>query len=145
MRRGSLHLEHSAVHKTAAKREAKSLAKKKKYLSRFNHINSAELCIPGYGRSGSRSEDAVELQKRIVNAIAAANPTIPRSVHAARVGQLISVALQNAVAFNALDFRWTKLPKARVVGGGAAVALMAQAVAAGGDDWDADDDEPEQQ
>jgi hypothetical protein len=53
----------------------------------------------------SRSKDAVDMQKRITKAIAAANPTVPYSVTAARVasGQLISVAL---------DFRWTKLPKA---------------------------------
>jgi hypothetical protein len=130
----------SVNYKTGNKCEAKSKAKKAKYLARFNNIKSGELCIPGYGRSGSRSKDAVDLQKRITKAIAAANPTVPYSVTAARVGQLISVALQKAVAYNALDFRWTKLPKARVVGGGA-VELLAQAVAAGGDDWDVDDDE----
>ena len=117
-----------------------------KYLSRFKFTtsNQKELCIPGYGRSGSRSKDAIELQKRIINAIAAANPTVTYSAHSSRVGQVISVALQNAVAFNALDFRWTKLLKARVVGAsGGAGSLIAQAVAAGLGDWDDDDDEPQ--
>ena len=132
----------SANYKTGAKCEAKSKGKRAKYDARYDGISSTELSIPGYGRSGCRSKDAVNLQKRITKAIAAANPTVDYSVIAARVGQVISVALQNAVAYNALDFRWTKLPKARVVGDGAgAVQLLAQAVAAGGDDWDEDDDE----
>ena len=136
----------SGRYKTAAKCEARSGAKMGKYLSRFKFTtsNQKELCIPGYGRSGSRSKDAIELQKRIINAIAAANPTVTYSAHSSRVGQVISVALQNAVAFNALDFRWTKLLKARVVGAsGGAGSLIAQAVAAGLGDWDDDDDEPQ--
>ena len=93
------------------------------------------------------------LQKRINKAIAAANPTMPYSQVAARVSQVICVALQRAVAYNALDFRYTKLAKGRVVGGGSgagnAVHWQAQQLLAQfklANDWDADDDEePEAQ
>jgi hypothetical protein len=89
------------------------------------------------------------LQKRINKAIAAANPTMPYSQVAARVSQVISVALQRAAAYNALDFRYTKLAKGRVVGGssGAGNAVVArQLLAQLTNDWDADDDEePEAQ
>ena len=89
------------------------------------------------------------LQKRINKAIAAANPTTPYSQVAARVSRVISVALQRAVAYNALDFRCTKLAKGRVVGGGSwsgIAALAQQLLAQLANDWDADDDEePEAQ
>ena len=89
------------------------------------------------------------LQKRINKAIAAANPTMPYSQVAARVSQVISVALQRAVAYNALDFRYTKLAKGRAVGGGSGAgnAVLAQQLLAQlANDWDADDDEePEAQ
>jgi hypothetical protein len=129
--------------------------KKKKYFDRFSGISVAELCCPSYGRSGSKSGEAVTLQKRIIKAIASADPTTPYSLVAARVSQVTSVALQQAVAYNALDFRYTKLGQARAVGGGGAAAgvghrhgggagnmmaaqeLLNQAV----NDWEADDDE----
>ena len=82
----------------------------------------------------------------ITKAIASADPTTtPYLLIAARVSQVISAALQRAVAFNALDFRFSKPGKGRAVGGGAvpvggaaaAQQLLGQAV----NDWDADDDE----
>ena len=68
------------------------------------------------------------------------NPTVPLSTTASRISQVISVALQRAVAFNALDYRYTKLrlAKGRVVGGGTGSAVQAiqlLAVAVGGD-WE---------
>ena len=105
---------------TGAKCEAKGKEKRKKYLTRFVGINTAELCCPSYGRSGSRSEEAVTLQKRITSALASVDSTTPYSLVAARVSQVISVALQRAVAYNALDFRYTKLGQSRAVGGGSA-------------------------
>ena len=136
----------SARYETAAKCEAKGKAKKNKYLARFSGISAAELCCPSYGRPGSRNEDAVTLQMRITKAIASADPTTPYSLIAARVSQVISAALQRAVAFNALDFRFSKLGKGRAVGGGAVpvggaaaaqqLPVLGQAV----NDWDADDD-----
>ena len=128
----------SAKYKTAAKAVANGAAKKKKYFARFTGINPKELCCPSYGRSGSRNTDAVELQQRITKALAAAVPSVPYSVTASRVSKVISVALQRAVAFNALDYRFTKLAKGRVVGGGAgsgALAVQMLAAAVGGD-WD---------
>ena len=86
---------------TGAKCEAKGKEKRKKYLTRFVGINTAELCCPSYGRSGSRSEEAVTLQKRITSALASVDSTTPYSLVAARVSQVISVALQRAVAYNA--------------------------------------------
>ena len=145
----------STRYQTAAKCEAKGKMKKKKYFERFSGISVAELCCPSYGRSGSKSGEAVTLQKRIIKAIASADPTTPYSLVAARVSQVTSVALQQAVAYNALDFRYTKLGQARAVGGGGAAAgvghrhgggagnmmaaqeLLNQAV----NDWEADDDE----
>ena len=137
----------SPNYKTGAKCVAKGKAKKKKYFARFTGIKEAELCCPSYGRTGSKNEDAVVLQKRINKALAAANPTTPYSQVAARVSQVISVALQRAVAYNALDFRYTKLAKGRVVGGGSGGSVMAQQMLAQlANDWDADDDEePETQ
>ena len=125
--------------------EAKGKEKRKKYLTRFVGINTAELCCPSYGRSGSRSEEAVTLQKRITTALASVDSTTPYSLVATRVSQVISVALQRAVAYNALDFRYTKLGQSRAVGGGAvpvgagAGGPVAAQVA---NDWEADDDEP---
>ena len=55
-----------------------------------------------------------------------------------RISQVISVALQRAVAFNALDYRNTKLAKGRVVGGGAGSAVLLLAAAVG--DWEEDVD-----
>ena len=50
-------------------------------------------------------------------------------------------------SYNALDFRYTKLAKGRVVGGGSGGSVMAQQMLAQlANDWDADDDEePETQ
>ena len=63
--------------------------------------------------------------------------------------QGISVALQRAVAYNALDFRYTKLVKGRVVGGGSGsgnAALAQQLLAQLANDLGADgDEEPEAQ
>ena len=59
--------------------------------------------------------------------------------------------LQRAVAYNALDFRYTKLAKGRAVGGGsgagnAVLPVAQQLLAQFANDWDADDDEePEAQ
>ena len=73
-------------------------------MARFNGIVSAELCCPGYGRSGSKSTEAVILQKRIIKALVAANPTVPYSITASRVSQVLAVAIQKAVAYNILDY-----------------------------------------
>ena len=51
----------SSKYKTGAKCEAKSTAKRAKYLARFPGINGELLCCPGYGRSGSKSLEAVAL------------------------------------------------------------------------------------
>jgi hypothetical protein len=134
----------SPNYKTGAKCVAKGKTKKKKYFARFTGIKEAELSCPSYGSTGCKNEDAVVLQKRINKAIAAANPTMPYSQVAARVSQVISVALQRAVAYNALDFRYTKLTKGRAVGGGSGAgnAVLAQQLLAQlANDWDADDDE----
>ena len=104
----------------------------------LRHQRRRAMCCPGFGSSGNKSTEAVTLQKRITKSIAAADETVPYSLVSARVSQIFSVALQKAVAYNALDFRYTKLAKARAVGGaGAAAQILAQAV----NDWDADDDE----
>jgi hypothetical protein len=83
--------------KMGAKCEAKSKAKRKKYMARFNGIDSAELCCPGYGRSGSKSTEAVILRMRIIKALVAAIPTVPYSITALRVSQVLAFAMQKAV------------------------------------------------
>jgi len=60
-------------------------------------------------------------------ALAAADPTTSRSLVASRVSQALSVALQSAVAFNILDYVYTKIPKGR---------KGTIAVQPGGADWD---------
>ena len=69
------------------------------------------------------------------------NPTVLLSTTASRTSQVISVALQRAVAFNALDYRYTKLAKGRVVGGGTGSAVQAvQMLAVAVGDWEEDVD-----
>ena len=105
-----------AKYKAGAKSEAKGKDKRRKYIQRFPTINPVELCCPSYGRTGSKNREAIVLQKRIINALAAADKSVPRSLVAARVSQAISVAIQRVVAFNILEFRYTTLPKGRVPG-----------------------------
>jgi hypothetical protein len=140
----------SPNYQSGSKCEAKSKEKKRKYNSRFSGIPAAELCCPGYGRTGSRSSEAVTLQKRITKAIAAADVTVPFSLVSSRVNQVLSVALQKAIASNVLDFRYTKLAKARLVGGGSfgvgnalPVAQLSpgQLLQQATNDWDDADDE----
>ena len=116
---------------SGAKCEAKGKEKRRKYVQRFPDIPVDELCCPSYGRTGSKNREAVILQKRIINALAAADKTVHRSLVAARVGQAISIAIQRAVAFNILEFRYTTLPMGR---GG----LPVQPVVVGGEDWEDD-------
>ena len=121
--------------KSGAKSETKGREKRRKYRQRFPAIPENQLSCPSYGVTGSRNKEAIVLQKRIINALAAADKTVHRSLVAARVNQAISVAVQRVVAFNILEYRYTSLPKGRV-------AAHAQAEP-GGADWD--DDEPEAQ
>ena len=121
--------------RSGAKSEAKGRAKRRKYVARFPSIPVAELCCPSYGRTGSKNLEAVVLQKRIINALAAADTTVSRLLVAARFSQAMSVAVQRAVAFNILEFRYTVLPKGRV--GGLAAPVP------GGGDWDDDEPVPE--
>jgi hypothetical protein len=121
--------------KSGAKSETKGREKRRKYRQRFPAIPESQLSCPSYGVTGSRNKEAIVLQKRIINALAAADKTVHRSLVAARVNQAISVAVQRVVAFNILEYRYTSLPKGRV-------AVHAQAEP-GGADWD--DDEPEAQ
>jgi hypothetical protein len=81
------------------------------------------------------NREAVVLQKRIINALAAADTTVHRSLVAGRVNQCIAVAIQRAVAFNILEYRYTTLPMGRAA---ARAAQAAAPVQAGGDDWDND-------
>ena len=74
--------------------------------------------------------------KRIITKLASADKSSSRAAIANRVYQSVSVALQRVVAFVALEFRYTTLPRGRI-GGGPQVA--AQAAAEGGADWDADE------
>ena len=124
-------------YKTGAKCTSMGKQKKQKYIARFPGISASELCCPSYGATGCKNADAIELHQHIVNALAAANPTIPRSRLACRVSQVVSVAIQRVVAYNALDFRYTKL-KDRVVGSGALYEGVAGSTCTGGDDWDED-------
>ena len=126
-------------YKTGAKCTSMGKQKKQKYITRFPGISTSELCCPSYGATGSKNTDAVVLHQRITNALAAANPTIPRSRLACRVSQVVSVAIQRVVAYNALDFRYTKL-KERAVGCGAQYEGLADNVCTGGADWDDDSD-----
>jgi hypothetical protein len=93
-------------------------------MARFYGIDSTELCCPDYGRYGSMSKEAATLQKRVIKALFAAFPTVPYSITASRVNQVqaASVAMQKAIAYNILDYRYTKLAKPRVVGGASAAA-----------------------
>ena len=81
-----------------------------------------------------------KLQKRIINAFAAAVPTVSRSLHASRVSQIISVAIQKSVAYNALDFRYTTLAKSYVPGL-VPLAAAASVTTGDGDDDSSDDDD----
>ena len=83
------------------------------------------MCIPSVGRTGTKNEDAVDLLKRITHAFASANPTVPLSCVAGRVNHTVSVAIQVSIAFNALDYRYTKLWQGR--------RAVGQAVAEGED------------
>jgi len=127
-------------YKTGAKCAAKGNQKRAKYMSRFPSISETELCCPSYGATGSKNEDAADLHKRIIKALASANRSTPRALIAARVHRVISVAIQRVVAFNALDYRHTKL-KGRVVGCGAQFEGSTDSTCSGGDDWDDDDEE----
>ena len=120
-----------ASYKAGAKCEARGKAKKAKYLARFPTLDSEELLTPSHGASGSKNKDAKVLQKRIINALASADLTIPRWDIARSVNQSISVALQRAIAYNILDYRYTRLARAQVV---------AQ-LSSGGEDWDQEDDD----
>ena len=120
-------------YKSGAKSETKGREKRRKYRQRFPAIPENQLCCPSYGVTGSKNKEAIVMQKRIINALAAADTTVHRSVVAARVNQAISVAVQRAVAFNILEYRYTSLPKGRL-------PVRAHAEP-GGADWD--DDEPE--
>jgi hypothetical protein len=134
----------SAKYQTAAKAVANGAAKngeEEEVLRPLLRHQPKELCTPSYGRSGSRNTDAIDLQKRITKSIAAANPTVPLFTTASRISQVISVALQRAVAFNALDYRYTKLANGRVVGGGTGSAVQAvQLLAVAVGDWEEDVD-----
>ena len=133
----------SQNYKTAAKAVAKGRGKRRTYGKRFPTIPADELCFPSYG-----------------------SPTTPYSIIAQRVQRIVSVAIQQAFAYNALNFVCTKLSASkRVVGGGAeaplvpaqteqqqqqrqqphtAAAQVAVAQHAGGDDWDDDEGEEEE-
>jgi len=106
-------------YRTGAKGKAKGRGKRKTYAARFPTIPADELCFPSYGSTGTKDADAVGLHKRIINSIASANPSTPHSVTARRVHQIVSIAIQQAFAYNALNFCYTKLTAARrTVGGG---------------------------
>ena len=62
-----------ASFKTGAKSDAKGRYKRRKYVTRFPTIPVAELCCPSYGCTGSKNREAIVLQKRIINALAAAD------------------------------------------------------------------------
>ena len=96
-----------AKYKAGAKSEAKGKDKRRRNIQRFPTINPVELCCPSYGRTGSMNREAVVLQKRIINALAAADTSVHRSLIAGRVNQCIAVAIQRAVAFNILEYRYT--------------------------------------
>jgi hypothetical protein len=113
----------SPNYKTGAKAAAKGRGKRKTYGVRFPAVPADELCFPSYGSTGTKDTNAVGLHKRIINAIASANPTTPYSIIAQRVHRIVSVAIQQAFAYNALNFACTKLSTSkRVVGGGAEMA-----------------------
>ena len=122
-----------ASYKTGAKSERKGAEKRARYNARFIDLPEDEMCYPSYGATGSKNKEAKILHKRITNAIASANPSVHVSSIASRVNQVMSVAIQRAIAFNALDLRYTKLPANRVVGGG-----ISQGASEGGGDWDDD-------
>jgi hypothetical protein len=124
----------AVAYKTGSKCEAKGREKRRKYVQRFPTIPLDELCCPSYGRTGSKNREAIVLQKRITNALAAADTSVHRSLVAARVSQAISVAIQRVVAFNILEFRYTTLPKGQSAGAVGAAGPGQQLV--GGDDWD---------
>jgi len=121
--------------KSGAKSETKGREKRRKYRQHCPAIPDSQLSCPSYGVTSSRNKKTIVLQKRITAALAAADQTVHRSLVAARVNQVISVAVQRVVAFNILEYRHTSLPKGRV-------AVHAQAEP-GGADWD--DGEPETQ
>jgi hypothetical protein len=137
------------TYRTGSKCVAKGNEKRKKYNTRFSGIPEKELCIPSMGRTGSMNEDTVVLLKRLTNAFALANPTTPRSCIASRFGRILSVAIQVSIAFNALNYRYTKMAEPRVVGLAgpglhqqAPEVIMGQGVVPAarglGDDWDDD-------
>ena len=107
--------------------------KKSKYIIRFPTISIKELCCPSWGASGSKNMDARILQRRLTNAIAAADPSVPRCRVAGRVNQVISIALQRNCASNYLEYRYTTLSKP----GSNQLAVPE----AGGADWDEDESE----
>ena len=61
--------------------------------------------------------------------------TVHRSLVAARVNQVISVAIQRAVAFNILEYRYTTLPLGRAGGGW----QYSRSPVVGGADWEDDE------
>ena len=130
-------------YQTGAKGEAKGKQKKRKYLAAFPGLPEPELCFPSYGSTGTKDADAAGLHKRIIKALASANPTTPYSAIASRVHRLVSLAIQQSIAFNALQYRYTKLGATRRVVGSGAVEQQPDAVAVANafDDWE--DDEPE--
>jgi hypothetical protein len=73
------------AYKAGAKSETKGREKKRKYGQRFHGIPPDGLLCPSYGRTGSKNSEAVVLQKRITNALAAADTSVHRSLVAARV------------------------------------------------------------
>jgi hypothetical protein len=132
-----------ARYQTGAKGEAKGKLKRRRYLAAFPGLPEPELCFPSYGGTGTKDADAAGLHKRIIIALASANPTTPYSAIVNRVQILVSLAIQQSIAFNALEYRYTKLGAARRTVGSGAVEQQPQvaAAAAGFDDFE--DDEPD--
>ena len=91
----------------------------KKYQQYFPGITLEDLFVPSYGAAGHdcKNSDAIMMQKRLTNAIAPADLAVPRSVVARRISRMSSVAIQNIVAYNSLDYRYSSSTKKIQPGG----------------------------
>ena len=85
--------------KPAASHKPGSKSNRKGEEKRFVGLPEAQMCYPSYGATGRKNKDAKALHKRISNAIASADPSVSLSVVSSRVNQVISVAIQRAIAF----------------------------------------------
>ena len=93
------------------------------YKYRFPTIVPSQMRIGAFDIRGGMSKGTVAYLQEIIDREHISHPTIPKSEVASRLYQRVSVAIQRSVAYNAMEYRYWRVPVA-LPG-----VLLAQAVA----------------